>query len=71
VDAYSWTWLGLGVAATVTETLAISRRDWAGTLSENIQRLFHIDKPKGKLVFAILWLSFAGWFFGHILKMWP
>ena len=57
--------LGAGLAY---ETYALVSKKHGDTLSERTRAWFHTNTRVGKLAFAITWLSFAAWYFVHILQ---
>lgn len=68
---YTTVWAALTAAFAVTETVALVRHQWDGTLSENIRKLFHTHSKIGRASFMLVWSAFSVWFFGHILELWP
>lgn len=60
-------WGGLFLAGTAFEVYALRNRKPGGTLSEETRRLFRVRTRAGALTFGILWVSFASWFFFHVL----
>lgn len=68
---YTLTWAALTAAFVAAEATAIYNKDWKGTFTETVRRLFHVRTRAGKLTFSLVWVPFSIWFFGHILELWP
>ena len=71
VSCYSIAWLAWLAAFGVVEGIAILKKRWSGTLTEQTRKLFHTDSRKGRLAFAVTWSMFGLWFLGHVLHWWP
>lgn len=64
-------WAALTAAFVGTEAIAIYTKNWGGTFTENVRKLFRTHTKIGWASFALIWSAFSIWFFGHILELWP
>lgn len=71
MDSSDIAWAGIIAAGIAFETYALKNSASGDTLSEKTRKVFRVRTSRvGRLAFAGLWLSFAGWFLGHILWGW-
>lgn len=68
---YTLVWAALTAAFVAAEATAIIKKEWAGTFTENVRRLFRTQTKTGRIVFTVIWSVFSIWFFGHIIQLWP
>lgn len=75
MGTYWLIWLGailLGFA--VPEGVAVARRQWADTLSDNLRVWFRVRTAAGARRWLVAWSSLLlvwVWLLGHILNWWP
>lgn len=68
----SWlVWGAIFVAGLAYEAYTISTKRRGDTLTETTRTFFRVHKKLGRAIFAVAWLGFSVWFFGHILQWWP
>lgn len=63
-------WGGVILVGAAIEAYALFNKRKDDTLSEVTRRAFRVHTRTGAVAFGALWVSFSGWFLGHILWGW-
>lgn len=71
MNSYTAAWVAWIATFAAVEGKAVLNKQEGDTLSEHFRKWFRTHTRGGKLAFAVAWLGFSGWFFGHILELWP
>lgn len=66
MSLYDWLWLAWALAFGAIEGTAIATKDWPGTLSDTLRRIFRTNTKRGRYVWAVIGGGFFAWFIVHI-----